>query len=294
MSQSRANIGLATAPAVDVRTYTAPRRRVSNKVYQQALETKLAALQQDYAELHTAMFEAAQVHRRLCAPRHVRLGEFDIASEIFAVRHLSGDFFTVTPCEGGAILALGDIRGKGLVAGMWTTHLVGLVSRYAAATSEPEEIVNGINRDICRLTATAGLASLIVGRLETATGRLDYCSAGHPPALLLRTNGELESLSIGGLVLGVTPAAHYLRGSVQFRGGDALLMYSDGVVESENNQEDEFGYARLESELRRVESSCSEAMLFSLLGAVQDFASPRSLVDDMTLVIVRRDSGTVM
>jgi hypothetical protein len=62
---------------------------------QRELELKLAALQEDYADLHAALFEAAQVHRRLCAPRLVRRGEFEIASEIFAVRHLPGDFFTV-------------------------------------------------------------------------------------------------------------------------------------------------------------------------------------------------------
>src|SRR4029434_10087977 len=105
------------------------------------LELKLAELQKDYAELHTAIFEAAQVHRRLCAPRLVRAGDFEIASEIFAVRHLPGDFFTVQSRDDQTIFALGDISGKGLAAGMWTTHLVGLTNNYAAQTSEPRAIV---------------------------------------------------------------------------------------------------------------------------------------------------------
>ncbi len=294
MSQSRSNIGLGTAPAVDVRPYRAPRRPNRNKIHQQALELKLAALQKDYAELHTAIFEAAQVHRRLCAPRHIRLGQFEIASEIFAVRHLPGDFFTVTTADNGAILALGDIRGKGLAAGMWTTHLVGLVSRYAAAMSAPEQIVAGVNSDICRLASTIGIASLFLANLHPGSGRLDYCSAGHPPALVMRTSGELESLSDGGMLLGVTPSASYVRGTVHLREGDALMVYSDGVVESENEHDEEFGYPRLEQELRRAENTCSEAMLFSVLGAVQDFAAPRPLVDDLSMVIVRRDNGIVM
>ena len=93
---------------------------------------RLASLQKDYAELHTAIFEAAQVHRRLCAPRLVRYGDFEIASEIFAVRHLAGDFFTIRHTNSGVILALGDVCGKGLAAGMWTTHLVGLIGARAA------------------------------------------------------------------------------------------------------------------------------------------------------------------
>src|SRR5882762_4637888 len=148
MSQSSFNTGLGTRRAVDVRVYP-PRPRRSGKARREELEVKLAALQKDYAELHTAIFEAAQVHRRLCAPRLVRYGSFEIASEIFAVRHLPGDFFTVEETNSGVVFALGDICGKGLAAGMWTTHLVGLVGTHATVTSKPEAIVAGVNRDIC-------------------------------------------------------------------------------------------------------------------------------------------------
>src|SRR6202521_5983989 len=194
MSQSLFPRGLGTKRALDARVY-APRPKRSTKARRQELEVKFAALQQDYAELHTAIFEAAQVHRRLCAPRLVRYGDFEIASEIFAVRHLAGDFFTIKDSHRGVILALGDICGKGLAAGMWTTHLVGLVATRAAVSSEPESKVAGVNRDVCLMASAVPLASLFVARLDPATGKLNYCSAGHPPALLLRANGKLELLS---------------------------------------------------------------------------------------------------
>src|ERR1700694_3641464 len=148
MGQTRFSGGLAARRAVDLQA-PLPRRRTPGPTRRQELEVKLAALQQDYAELHTAIFEAAQVHRRLCAPRLVRHGNFEIASEIFAVRHLPGDFFTVEATNDGVILALGDICGKGLAAGMWTTHLVGLLGSHTATTSEPEAIVAGVNRELC-------------------------------------------------------------------------------------------------------------------------------------------------
>src|SRR6266853_651256 len=219
---------LATRRALEPGIPSLPRRSV-RKSRRQELEGKLAALQKDYAELHTAIFEAAQVHRRLCAPRLVRYGEFEIASEIFAVRHLAGDFFTIKDSSRGPILGLGDICGKGLAAGMWTTHLVGLVATRAAVSSEPESIVAGVNRDVCVMASAVPLASLFVARLDPATGVLDYCSAGHPPALLLRANGKLELLSDGGLLLGVIPAAPYIGGRVELGRGDVLLAYSDGV-----------------------------------------------------------------
>jgi serine phosphatase RsbU (regulator of sigma subunit) len=178
------------------------------------------------------------------------------------------------------------------------------------------------------------LASLFVARLDPSTGKLEYCSAGHPPALLLRANGELEMLSEGGLLLGVVAAAPYVRGCVELGPGDVLLAYSDGVLESLNKSEEEFGSARLEHQLRRStmgarasrvrasithddksltlassnpgsdtavaqvdspegfrgETISAEAILFSVLGAVQDFAATHPIVDDMSLVIIRRDS----
>src|SRR5437870_13695076 len=125
MSQSAFNGGLGTRRAADLRL-SPPRRRTSVKARREELEFKLDALQKDYVDLHTAIFEAAQVHRRLCAPRLLRYQDFEIASEIFAVRHLPGDFFTVEETSDGVLLALGDICGKGLAAGMWTTHVVGM------------------------------------------------------------------------------------------------------------------------------------------------------------------------
>src|SRR5689334_641080 len=253
------------------------------------IELKLERLQRDYAELNTAVFEAAQVHRRLCAPSLVRKGAFDVASEIFAVRHLPGDFFSVEETSAGLVLALGDIGGKGLAAGMWVTHLIGLVRSHTETSSDPEAIVTAVNRDIARLAAVEPLSSLFVARLDTVSGKLDYCSAGHPPALLLRSNGILELLSDGGPVLGAVPHAWFERGTAQLDGGDLLLACSDGILESFNEAEQEFGAMRLQTELRRAQGGSAESVLFSVLGAVQDFAAPRPLTDDMTLVVVKHN-----
>ena len=252
-------------------------------------ELKLQQLQRDYAELNSAVFEAAQVHRRLCAPSLVRHGAFDVASEIFAVRHLPGDYFSIEETDKGLVLALGDIGGKGLAAGMWVTHLIGLIRSHTASNSDPETVVAGVNRDIARLSAVEPLSSLFVARLDTISGNLDYCSAGHPPALLLRSDGILELLSDGGPVLGAVPDAWFERGSVKLDVGDLLLACSDGILESFNETEQEFGAMRLQTELRRAQGGSAESVLFSVLGSVQDFAAPRPLTDDMTLVVVKRN-----
>lgn len=288
MSQSGFSGGLATGLAVDVQLPSPPRQKLGKRARHQELELKLAALQKDYADLHAELFDAVQVYRRLCAPRLVRYCDFEIASEIFAARHLPGDFFTVEETVDGISLALGDISGKGLAAGMWITLLLGLVGTHSATSAEPHVIVTGVNRDLCRISLGSPLASLFLARLDSGTGMLDYCSAGHPPALLLRADGELESLSEGGPLLGVVPEASFVRGSVELRAGDVLLAYSDGVLEARNYADQEFGFEHLEVQLRRARSSSADAVLFSVLGAVQDFAGACPQADDMSLVVVRR------
>jgi len=285
MSYGGFKSGLAARRA-EVQVSPPKRRNSDNRLRYRELALKVAALQKDYAELHTALFEAAEVHRRLCAPRLVQYGSFEIASETFAVRHVPGDFFTIQETSAGVILALGDICGKGLAAGMWISYLAGLVGTQTAASAEPDVIVRGVNRDLCRMSSVAPLASLFLARLDPFTGRLDYCSGGHPPALLLHADGQLESLSEGGPLLGVVPTATFDQGSVQLRAGEVILICSDGILESFNEADQEFGMERLETELRSARSGSADALLFSVLGAVQDFAAPRALTDDMTLAVV--------
>ncbi|HSE32052.1 MAG TPA: PP2C family protein-serine/threonine phosphatase [Pyrinomonadaceae bacterium] len=270
------------------------RRRPSAVAKRRELEGRLTALQKDYAELHAEIFEAAQIHRRLCAPRLVRYSQFEIASEIFAVHHLAGDFVTINERDGRVVFALADICGKGLAAGMWTTHLVGRVNFHATINGEPQLIASEVNKDVCMTGKLAPLASLFVAQLDPISGKLDYCSAGHPPAMLLRADGRLEWLSDGGLLLGVVPTASYTAGSVQLDTGDVLLAYSDGVIESRNTLEEEFGQARLETQLRAANSlgASAESLLFSVLAAVQDFAGTHPLVDDLSMAVIRRDADT--
>jgi sigma-B regulation protein RsbU (phosphoserine phosphatase) len=293
MSYSGFNSALATRTAIDIQS-PPPSGVNSEDQARVELEQQVAAFQKDYAGLQRAISDAAQVHRLLCAPGLVRLGDFEIASETFAVRHVPGDFVTADKVNGRVAFALGDICGKGLAAGMWITYLVGLVGAHTAVNSEPETIAKGVNRDLCRMAPAAPLVSLFLARLDPITGRLEYCNAGHPPALLLRADGHLESLSEGGLLLGAIPSASFTRGRVDLREGDSLLVCSDGILESMDNVDQEFGYQRLEAQFRNTHMSSAATVLFSVLGAVQDFAATRPLVDDMSLVVVKRRPQQVL
>src|SRR5580658_3145469 len=116
----------------------------------QFLKDELDALRRDQARLQQAIFEAAQVQRRLCAPRELTWREFEIAGEIFPVRHLSGDFFKVMELDSALALTVGDIAGKGLSAGIWHAHLMGLIRRGARRHSDPAAAVAEVNAELCQ------------------------------------------------------------------------------------------------------------------------------------------------
>lgn len=259
-----------------------------------AWEEQLAALHREHDELRQALFAAAQVQRKLCAPRELRRGRFEIASEIFPVRDISGDFYDVLELGAAMGLAVGDIAGKGLAAGLWFTHLVGLIRIHAGpgpigagSLPDPAAAVAAINRDLCRLPAGPPMVSLFLGWLDSRRGELVYCNAGQPPALLLRRGGTVESLREGGPLLGALPQASFGSGRVVVEPGDTLIGYSDGIVECRNGSDEEFGVRRLLAAARSAGRSSASTMLFSLLGAVQDFAGSRPRDDDFTLMVVR-------
>jgi serine phosphatase RsbU (regulator of sigma subunit) len=255
----------------------------------QSLREELSVLRGEQLKLQQAIFEAAQIQRRLCAPRELNWGEFEIAGEIFPVRHLCGDFFKVMELGSVLGLALGDIAGKGLTAGIWQAHLMALIQRAARTHSDASDVVAEVNRELCRDEGAPPLTALFFARIDPLTNELVYCNAGLPTPLLVRGDKTMERLEKGGPILGALKTAGYSTGSVVLHPGDVLIAYSDGVTECRNTQDDEFEVTRLAAAARSVSGGASaNKALFSLLGTVLDFADSCSPPDDLTLLVVRR------
>src|SRR5271170_8002329 len=158
----------------------------------QSVRQELDAVRGEQAKLQQAIYEAAQIQRRLCAPRELVWGEFEIAGEIFPVRHLSGDFFKLLELESALGLALGDIAGKGLSAGIWQAHVMGLMQRSARRHADPSEAVAEVNHELCHDESQPPLTALFLARIDLETQELVYCNAGLPAPLLLRDKKALE------------------------------------------------------------------------------------------------------
>lgn len=252
------------------------------------LQAQLTDLRVEHDRLRHSIFEAAHVQRKLCGVRHLRRESFEIASEIFPVRDLSGDFISVFEVGDEVVLAIGDIAGKGLAAGMWFSHLVSMLRLQCMAHRNPAKALAAMNRDLLRLGFELPLTSLLLCRLNTSSGELTYCNAGHPPALLLRRDGHIESLTQGGPLLGALEAASFARGKVSLQPGDTLVGYTDGIAECCDSSGEDFGMQRLLAAAWAADGAGASGTLFSVLGAVEDFAGSRGREDDISLIVVRR------
>ena len=273
------------------RLHLVPRFAPSQKAVSDGIaQAQLEALRLEFAELYRELFDAAQMQRMMSGPRQVRRGEFAVAAEMFPVRHVSGDFFSISDSGNSTWLAIGDIEGKGLRAGMWFAHFLGLTRMFAESTSDPGEALADLNRHVCAAQSQPPLTSLFLAKLDWLEGTLTYSNAGHPAPVLLRANSAIEDLSNGGPLLSAVPDAMFESATLEFRRGDILVAFSDGLPECANENFEEFGIQRVIDEVCRMSYTRSVTeILFSVMGAAQDFAGTRSRADDCTAMVVRRD-----
>lgn len=287
--------GVVSAPEVEdvplALEQTDPSELLCAKDYRErirALEDELTAMRREQSVVQRSFFEAAQIQRRLCAPRQYQSREFEVAGEIFPVRHLSGDFFKVIELGSALGIVIGDIAGKGLSAGIWMPHLISLIHSCARAHSNPADALAAANRKLCTGCGEPPLAAVFFARLDRATGEVAYCNAGLPSPLILQRGGDVTYLETGGPMLGATAAATFSTGTATMDYGETLVACSDGVTECENSREQEFASAGLTKSARAFAGGSASQTLFSTLGAVLDFADGRALRDDLTLLVAQR------
>jgi sigma-B regulation protein RsbU (phosphoserine phosphatase) len=251
---------------------------------------EMDSLMRERVDLHAQIADAVQIQRKLSGPRVLHCGDLQFAREVFAARYLSGDFTTFSQ-EGSRVLAvLGDIAGKGVGAGMWFTHLAGLLQSCGRPDFSPSTIASEINRHLCYLQPVAPFVTALIAQMDCDRGVLTYCNAGHFPPILFRQDGDVQLLETGGPLLGALQGAEFASGELTLGPGDTLVVYSDGVVECRNPEGEEFGLDRLIAALPRAKQHSAHGTLMMLLAVVQEFANGYPMSDDMSLTLIQRDT----
>ncbi len=154
-----------------------------------------------------------------------------------------GDFYDVIPGSEGLVdYLVADASGHDLAASFWTAALKALAAEYATPVYLPPEIVGSINSALCRVLPSGAFFTLIYARLNHRTGRLSLVSAGHPPLILVHSDGRPVSiLRLDGDVVGAFRDAVFGAAELTIQPGDRMFLYSDGLIETGGSLEDGIG-----------------------------------------------------
>ena len=202
-------------------------------------------------------------------------------------RTVGGDYYDFSLEGGRLMLALGDVSGKGTAAALIMTVLRAAV-RGHWTEGFISEAVTRINRTVCQNIPSNKYVTFFLAALDPGSGRVAYVNAGHNPPLLVRANGEVETLQEGGMVLGLFEKVPYADGAMDLRPGDTLVIYSDGVTETWNAAGDEFGEEGLTALVVRSRKLDPAALQDQVLLELERFSAGAKATDDRTLIVLKR------
>jgi sigma-B regulation protein RsbU (phosphoserine phosphatase) len=145
-----------------------------------------------------------------------------------------------------------------------------------------------INRTVCQNIPGNKYVTFFMGSLDPGSGLVSYVNAGHNPPLLVRTDGSVDTLAEGGMVLGFVDPADYGEGRAELRPGDMLVVFSDGVTETWSAADEEYGEARLAELLVRERALGPKELQAALLQELDAFSRGTKATDDRTLIVIKR------
>jgi phosphoserine phosphatase RsbU/P len=200
---------------------------------------------------------------------------------------VGGDYFDVFPLSDERIaFLLADVSGKGLGAALLTTMLQGLLASLTLGT-ELGRVFNHVNRFLCDHAEIGRYATLFFGILDK-NGNLDFVNAGHPSPFLIRRGVAEDAFKEGSFPVGLVPEAEYAVAKHRLEPGDTLVLFSDGVTEAMDPEDELYGMNRLREVLTGTTDDCPlEVLQKSVLESVETFTRGARQADDLTLLLVR-------
>ncbi len=205
---------------------------------------------------------------------------------------VGGDYFDIFPgSDNRTAFLIADVSGKGLGAALLTTMLQGALSGMILGT-DPARLFNHLNCFFCEHSEVGHYVTMFFGILDTH-GRLEFINAGHPSPLLLRGNEVTQPFTDGSFPVGLIPGAEYVTASIDLQEGDTLVLFSDGITEAMDTNEQMFGVPRLCESLAGHHESPLDDLQKIVLQSVAKFTDGESQADDITLLLVRYRAATL-
>jgi sigma-B regulation protein RsbU (phosphoserine phosphatase) len=229
---------------------------------------------------------AADVQQRMVPQRPPKFPGVDLASIYEPCFELGGDFFDFIPLgDHNMALTVADVSGKGVPASLIMASVRAYIRAEVDNIYYLYEIMRRLNLMLCRDTKPSEFVTALYGVLDTQTRRFTYCNAGHPPALLLR-NGEIIEMSVTNMVLGVDPQESYTQSVIELQPEDTLLMYTDGLTDAMNFNNEQFGRQRILDAFAKG-GPTAEAVAQNILWDMRRFVGLARRTDDVTMIVAK-------
>ena len=235
---------------------------------------------------------ARDIQTRLLPGRPPRIAGHCLVGRNIPSSAVGGDYFDFVPLTGGRwAIVVADVSGNGLPAGLIMAGFRAEVRARLRLSDDPRDVLEDVNRGLCDELETGHFVTAFVGVYDPSSGELVYANGGHEPGLLVRAAGAPESLTVGGLLLGVFPEAPYEAAKVVLEPGDRLLLYTDGLSDAGDPWGESLGVEgvlRLLGEVTEFGTEAAGVPQELLARAEREAAEPTDESDDRTLVLLER------
>ncbi len=215
--------------------------------------------------------------------------DFEIYAEMEPARSVGGDFFDfflIDDFRVGFVVA--DVSGKSVPAALFMAAARTLMRATAMQGGSSAECIQYVNKVLARQGDGMMFVTLVYGILDTGSGRVDYCNAGHHPPYVFSSPGGLRKASDGGgMLVGMYEVAKYESGNLRLERGEGMLLYTDGVTEAFNAGNAMFSERGLETSLEAAAQAPVDRIVKGILGDVKAFVGSAPQSDDVTVLAIR-------
>lgn len=251
------------------------------RLYQQEIQQQLLNRELETAHSIQASFLPDRI------PRHAG---WDFGALWCPIRAVAGDFYDFYPLEPGRLgVVIADVSGKGIPAALFMALSV-TVLRYGMSLGlSPDQVLHRTNEMIISEQRSRMFATTFIGYLSLRSGELRYACGGHNPALWYHAaDRTVDYVTAQGVAVGIFKGAEFAPARLRLQSGDVFVLYTDGITEMLNADEEEFGEERLQTLIQQHNALPAQALAERILEAVNAFAGGQELSDDATLVVIKR------
>jgi phosphoserine phosphatase RsbU/P len=230
------------------------------------------------------------VQQRLLPAAPPAVDGFTVAGFNRPCRTVSGDYFDYFPLPDGTLyFVIADVSGKGVTAALIMAGLQAMFRIFAKSGPSPAVLLRDLNLSLKKNLPQSKFITMFAGKLDPKSGTVDYANAGHTPPLCIRQNG-VEELTETDMILGLFPNATYKDQQVVLGAGDALVLFTDGITEAEDEAGAEFGADNAMRAVASLHGRNADSIIAAMDEAVKEFSTRQLATDDVTLMAVARNS----